>query len=121
MAVVPGTGGADFLEGTEAADTINGLAGNDTLNGGDGDDRLNGGSGADSMAGGAGDDLYLSDSAGDAVVEAADAGTDTLLAFLSYTIPANVERLWSSPGELRSPLRGATAARRSSATSATTD
>jgi Ca2+-binding RTX toxin-like protein len=93
MAVIQGADGADSLEGTEAADTINGLAGNDTLDGGEGDDRLNGGPGFDSMAGGAGDDLYLSDSTLDAVVETADAGTDTVLAFLNYTIPENVERL----------------------------
>jgi Ca2+-binding RTX toxin-like protein len=93
MAVIQGADGADSLEGTEAADTINGLAGNDTLNGGDGDDRLNGGADADSMAGGAGDDLYLTDSGHDAIVETADAGTDTILAFLNCAIPANVERL----------------------------
>ena len=92
MAVIEGTGAAEFLQGTEAADTINGLAGADTLNGGDGDDRLNGGPDADSMAGGAGDDLYLTNST-DVVVETADAGTDTILAFVSQTISANVERL----------------------------
>jgi Ca2+-binding RTX toxin-like protein len=46
------------------------------------------------MAGGAGNDTYLVDVAADVTTEAANAGTDTVLATaLSYTLGANVENL----------------------------
>lgn len=93
MAIIQGTTGADTLDGTEAADNLLGDAGNDTLHGAGGNDRLDGGPGADSMIGGAGNDLYLFNHASDQVVEDAAAGTDTVLAFLSHVLPANVENL----------------------------
>ena len=57
---------------------------------------LSGGAGADTLVGGAGDDVYLVDSAGDLVVEAAGAGTDLVRvgitqAGASYALSANVE------------------------------
>ncbi|MEW5888860.1 MAG: cadherin-like domain-containing protein [Pseudomonadota bacterium] len=54
---------------------------------------LDGGAGADTLAGGAGDDTYILDNAGDTVIEAADAGTDTVFASVTYTLSANVEDL----------------------------
>ncbi len=55
--------------------------------------RIDGGAGADTMTGGAGDDTYLVDNAGDAVVEIADGGTDTVLASVTHTLAAGVENL----------------------------
>ena len=45
------------------------------------------------MTGGAGNDTYVVDAAGDTVIEAASAGTDTVQASVSYTLSANVENL----------------------------
>ena len=54
---------------------------------------LDGGAGADQLIGGAGDDIYVIDNAGDAVVENANEGSDTVRAAISYTLGANVENL----------------------------
>ena len=67
--------------------------GNNTLIGGAGDDTLDGGLGADWMAGGAGNDLYYVDSLADTVVEAVSGGIDTIINWVSYTLPDNVENL----------------------------
>jgi Ca2+-binding RTX toxin-like protein len=91
---VTGTDAANSnLSGTSGRDLIEGLAGNDTLNGGDGNDTLDGGAGADRMSGGAGDDNYSVDNTGDVVTEGSNAGTDTVLSSVSYTLANNVENL----------------------------
>jgi Ca2+-binding RTX toxin-like protein len=55
---------------------------------------ITGGSGADTMAGLAGNDTYVVNNAGDVVIEAANAGIDTVRTTLSsYTLGANVENL----------------------------
>src|SRR5262249_5951574 len=61
--------------------------------GNSGNNALNGGAGADTMQGGAGNDTYMVDNAGDVVVEAPGAGTDTVKASVSYTLTDNVENL----------------------------
>jgi len=64
--------------------TLMGLGGNDTLWGQ---------SGADTMYGGTGDDLYYVDVAGDAVIENAGEGTDTVYTYINHTLGDNVENL----------------------------
>lgn len=86
------TAGADLAQGNGGNDLLAGLAGNDTLDGGAGNDTLDGGTGTDRMLGGAGNDRFTVDSAGDVVVEAADAGHDTVVTSLtSYALAAQVE------------------------------
>ena len=45
------------------------------------------------MIGGAGNDTYIVDDAGDVVLESAGAGTDAVLASVTFAVPANVENL----------------------------
>jgi hypothetical protein len=61
--------------------------------GNNGNNRINGEGGADTMAGGLGNDTYWVDNPGDVVIEAPDAGIDTVISTITYTLPANVENL----------------------------
>ncbi len=61
--------------------------------GGAGDDILYGGSGSDILYGGMGNDIYYVTSTNDSVVEAPNAGIDTVDASFSYTLRDNVENL----------------------------
>jgi trimeric autotransporter adhesin len=81
-----GTGNAanNYLTGNSAANTLTGAAGNDTLDGG---------SGADSLVGGAGNDIYYFDDVNDRVIESATGGIDTVCAYMSHSLVANVENL----------------------------
>lgn len=67
--------------------------GPDNLFGTPGNDTLDGKGGADVMTGLAGDDTYIVDNTGDSVVEAADEGVDTVKSSVTYTLPANTEKL----------------------------
>jgi Ca2+-binding RTX toxin-like protein len=78
------------LQGASGNDTLNGKEGNDLILGGDGLDRLwgelgndtlDGGSADDELLGGKGDDVYYLDSAGDAVFEFAQEGSDTVYTY----------------------------------------
>ena len=85
-AAVDGTGNTldNVLTGGAGVNILTGLAGNDTLDGGAGADRL---------IGGAGNDTYAIDQAGDAIVEVAGEGLDTVRASLSFVLPADLENL----------------------------
>jgi len=102
--VLTGTSGVDRFDALAGVDTVDGLGGNDTLNGGGGNDTLDGGAGNDSLIGGAGNDkliggagndAYIVDSTGDVVTETATLASeiDTVLASVSHSLAANVERL----------------------------
>jgi Ca2+-binding RTX toxin-like protein len=82
------------LTGNVLGNAITGGAGNDTLNGGLGADTLTGGAGVDRLLGGVDGDLYVV-GAGDLVVEALNAGQDTVVATegTSWTLAANTEVL----------------------------
>ncbi|MDF2444858.1 MAG: Hemolysin-type calcium binding domain protein [Moraxellaceae bacterium] len=88
----------DVITGTEEADNLYGESGNDTLNGLAGNDRLDGGAGSDTLSGGLGDDTYEVNSVGDAVIEYANQGIDTVQSDITYTLGANLENLDLSGG-----------------------
>lgn len=97
-----GMAGNDSLDGGNGNDFLYGGTGRDTLVGGAGDDLLDGGEGNDSMLGGAGNDTYVLSSASDVVVEAANAGSDTVEVTYAGDVSlgkwANVENLTMSAG-----------------------
>jgi subtilisin family serine protease len=82
--------------GNELANGLTGNGGANLLSGGDGADRLDGAAGADTMVGGAGSDTYVVDNVGDVVTELAGEGGDRVYSSVSYTLGANVERLYLS-------------------------
>lgn len=88
-----GNGLANTLTGAAGNDTLKGGWGNDSLLGGTGNDVLDGGKGADSMTGGAGDDSYYLNEASDSVTEAANEGSDSVIADITYTLGNNLENL----------------------------
>jgi Ca2+-binding RTX toxin-like protein len=85
---------ADLLLGQGGNDSMNGSGGSDTLVGDTGSDTLDGGSGRDRLIGGSGDDLYTVGQRGDAVVERADEGDDSVASSVSLTLAKHVEDLF---------------------------
>jgi Ca2+-binding RTX toxin-like protein len=99
---IAGNAGANHLAGGDGNDALEGGAGDDLMDGGPGNDTLEGGAGADRLHGGAGDDLFLlldggGAAAADFAIEAADSGTDTVVADVGgaagYALPPHVEVL----------------------------
>ncbi len=72
--------------GNNFNNSLSGNALDNVLMGLDGNDVLNGGLGADTLIGGAGNDYYYVDNAGEVIVEAAGAGTDTVNSTLDYSL-----------------------------------
>ncbi|WP_297326099.1 hypothetical protein [Nitrosomonas sp.] len=91
--VLNGGTGNDVLTGLFGDDSIFGNNGNDLMFGGSGNDLLNGGVGTDTMHGGFGDDKYVINTMLDQVVEFAGEGIDTITSSVTYTLPAEVEKL----------------------------
>jgi serralysin len=92
-----GGSGDDLLIGGAGHDTLAGEDGNDSLVGAEGNDRLDGGRGSDTLEGGPGNDRYVIDSAGDVIADevgfSQGGGIDTVEAWVSHTLPRNVEIL----------------------------
>ncbi|SER19517.1 calcium-binding protein [Sphingobium sp. YR768] len=61
-----------------------------SLTGNDGNNVIDGGAGADTMAGGLGNDTYYVDDVNDNVIEADNAGTDTILSSVSYALTGRI-------------------------------
>ncbi len=77
-----------------------------TLSGSALDNDLDGAAGADSMSGKLGNDTYHVDNAGDQVHESTNAGIDTVMSSVSYTLSDNVENLVLSGGNLNGTGNG---------------
>jgi Ca2+-binding RTX toxin-like protein len=73
-------------------ENVVGSKGADTITGDEQGNVLNGGGGSDKLAGLLGSDTYVTDG-GDTIREAANAGTDTVLASANYRLAANLENL----------------------------
>lgn len=84
---------ANVLTGNIGNNTLIGGAGADTLTGGAGNDTLDGGTGNDSLTGGQGDDTYVITHVGDAIVELADQGIDTIQTTMTTTLSSVFENL----------------------------
>jgi Ca2+-binding RTX toxin-like protein len=91
---LPGGDGDDVIHGTSRMDELNGNGGDDTLIGYGGRDVFCGGPGADLLIGGLGDDDYYIEDDGDTVVEYPDEGLDSIVSWVNFTLPANVEVLF---------------------------
>jgi hypothetical protein len=91
VATAQATGfGSDTLSSFE---NLTGSAFNDRLTGNDHANRLDGGLGGDTLTGGAGNDTYVVNMNTDIVVESVNAGTDTVVSAVTWTLGGTLENL----------------------------
>ncbi|MBP0463003.1 hypothetical protein J5Y09_03700 [Roseomonas sp. PWR1] len=93
---IVGDGGNDTMDGGNGSDQLWGGLGSDSIIGGAGNDSLGGGwgTGADTMEGGLGNDAYYVSNEFSTLIEAANAGIDTVVTSLNtFTLGANFENL----------------------------
>ena len=79
--------------GFRSFENVRGGAGNETIYGTAGANVLVGGLGADTLIGGLGNDSYYVDRAADQVIEALNAGIDTVVSYVDYRLTDNLENL----------------------------
>jgi len=91
--VIDGNAQNNELYGLDGNDTLFGGLGADTLHGGLGDDTFYGEGGADVLIGGSGNDIYFVNGLNDVIIENAAEGYDSVYAFTSYVLSANIELL----------------------------
>lgn len=88
----PPTGGGPTGGGSSGGGS-GGVSPTNEVIGTDASDQLVGTEGADSFRGGLGNDTYIVNHPGDVVVEGAAGGSDGVISFLDWALPANVENL----------------------------
>jgi serralysin len=81
------------LTGNDANNTLTGNAAANRLTGGLGNDILDGKAGADTLDGGDGDDTYFVDNMGDAIIELANQGEDTINTSISFDLSIKGEHV----------------------------
>jgi endoglucanase len=86
-------GNQNQLSGGNGDDTLSANGTNNSLHGDAGNDWLSAVGGANQLYGGTGNDGYSIDNGGDAVIENASEGSDTVYATVHFRLPANVENL----------------------------
>jgi Ca2+-binding RTX toxin-like protein len=72
---------------------LKGNSGSNYLGGGAGNDTLEGANGTDTLVGGLGNDTFIVDTTTDTITENADAGIDTVVSSVSFTLGSNVENI----------------------------
>ncbi|MFI3156939.1 MAG: S8 family serine peptidase, partial [Methylococcaceae bacterium] len=70
-----------------------GNAYNNRITGNSGNNALNGNAGIDTLLGHAGNDIYIIDNGSDTIIEYTNEGTDSVLAWVSYTLASDIENL----------------------------
>ncbi|HEY4720840.1 MAG TPA: calcium-binding protein, partial [Anaerolineae bacterium] len=88
-----GTSSDETLTGTNLVNRIYSGGGSDTLIGTGTSDTLVSGAGVDTLIGGTGNETFVINDAADVVVADANAASNSVIASVSYVLPANVQNL----------------------------